>query len=169
MEEDQAVLRALYTPGHATDHFSMLMTPNDGASQSYLFSGDIIMGTPSTSVQEMKIYMDSLYSLRKEHFEHICLPHTADNEPHSIIVDGKTKLEAYIKYREDRDAAIVNALRQSTDKRLSLEELYDRIYGGRGLTGDLVRAAMNNLELHLDKLVKEARVIRDEAGFCAKL
>lgn len=51
--------------------------------------------------------MDSLYSLRGECFEHICLPHALDNEPHSILVDGKIKLEAYIKYREDRDKSII--------------------------------------------------------------
>jgi hypothetical protein len=51
----------------------------------------------------MKPYMETLYSLRKECFHHICLPHALDNEPQSIIVEGKPKLEAYIKYREDRD------------------------------------------------------------------
>lgn len=51
--------------------------------------------------------MDSLYSLRCECFEHICLPHALDNEPNSIVVDGKIKLEAYIKYREDRDKSII--------------------------------------------------------------
>ena len=108
--EDMMKMKALYTPGHATDHFSMLLTPDAPTTeQSYLFSGDIIMGTPSTSVQEMKTYMDTLYYLRKENFNHICLPHTADLNPQSIIVDGKTKLEDYIKYREDRDKAIVAA------------------------------------------------------------
>ncbi len=109
------------------------------------------MGTPSTSVQEMKTYMDTLYSLRKETFNHICLPHTADLSPQSIIVDGKSKLEDYIKYREDRDKAIVAAFKQ--DESLSLEELYDVIYGMRNLQGPIKMAAFNNLKLHLDKLV----------------
>jgi glyoxylase-like metal-dependent hydrolase (beta-lactamase superfamily II) len=53
LEEDKLNLKALYTPGHATDHFSMLLSHLPGhvdEKQSYLFSGDIIMGTPSTSV-----------------------------------------------------------------------------------------------------------------------
>jgi glyoxylase-like metal-dependent hydrolase (beta-lactamase superfamily II) len=52
LKEDNMIMKALYTPGHATDHFSMLLTPNDQTVEphSYLFSGDIIMGTPSTSV-----------------------------------------------------------------------------------------------------------------------
>jgi len=81
LEEDKMKMKALHTPGHASDHFSMLLTPVDAAKESYLFSGDIIMGTPSTSVQEMKTYMDTLYSLRKVDFNHICLPHTADLNP----------------------------------------------------------------------------------------
>jgi glyoxylase-like metal-dependent hydrolase (beta-lactamase superfamily II) len=48
--DDKMKIKALYTPGHATDHFSMLLTLENDELQSYLFSGDIIMGTPSTSV-----------------------------------------------------------------------------------------------------------------------
>ena len=48
--DDKMKIKALYTPGHATDHFSMLLTLENDEFQSYLFSGDIIMGTPSTSV-----------------------------------------------------------------------------------------------------------------------
>ena len=49
--DDKFTLKALYTPGHASDHFSMLMNPyTTSEEQTYLFSGDIILGTPSTSV-----------------------------------------------------------------------------------------------------------------------
>ena len=47
--------------------------------------------------------MDTLYRLRKEDFSHICLPHSVDLNPDSIIVPGKPKLEAYIHYREERE------------------------------------------------------------------
>jgi hypothetical protein len=47
--------------------------------------------------------MSSLYSLRKEEFSHICLPHSLDMNADSIIVKGKEKLEEYIKYREERE------------------------------------------------------------------
>lgn len=42
-------LRALYTPGHATDHISLLLN-SSRLQDNYLFSGDIILGTPSTYV-----------------------------------------------------------------------------------------------------------------------
>ncbi len=46
-------MKALYTPGHASDHISLLMKPmpdTDLPKEEILFSGDIILGTPSTSV-----------------------------------------------------------------------------------------------------------------------
>ena len=89
-------MRALYTPGHATDHMSLLLKQKTKPEETYLFSGDIILGTPSTSVQELHSYMQSLYSLRKEDFKHICLPHSVDLNPDSVVVHGKEKLEAYI-------------------------------------------------------------------------
>ena len=111
------------------------------------------MGTPNTSVQDLKSYMETLYSLRHECFSHICLPHTADLDPASIVVDGKPKLEDYIKYREDRDKAIVQFFQNH--KELTKDQLYDAIYGSRKLEGMIRLAAIKNLELHLDKLVKD--------------
>ena len=69
------------------------------------------------------------------------------------MVAGKEKLEAYIKYREDRDKAILLCFQKRDE--LTREELFDMIYGGRGLTGDLVVAARNNLDLHLAKLIHD--------------
>ena len=115
--DEEFKLRTLYTPGHTTDHVSLLLSPKHSPSplpsplpanlHSYLFSGDLILGTPSTSVQEMSSYMQSLYSLRHESFDHICLPHSVDMNPESIVVHGRDKLEAYIRYREEREQAIV--------------------------------------------------------------
>lgn len=109
--------------------------------------------------------MQTLYSLRHECFSHICLPHTADLDPASIMVDGKPKLEDYIKYREDRDKAIVECFH--VHKHLTKDQLYEAIYGGRKLEGRIKEAAIRNLELHLDKLIKEdtIRVNLDDFKF----
>lgn len=71
------------------------------------------------------------------------------------MVDGKPKLEDYIKYREDRDKIIVDSF---NGKQLSKDELYDIIYGSRGLEGRIKEAAIRNLELHLGKLAKEGLI-----------
>ncbi len=31
LEEDKMKMKALYTPSHATDHYSMLLQPNEGS------------------------------------------------------------------------------------------------------------------------------------------
>eukprot|EP00347_Sterkiella_histriomuscorum_P013976 403362637 len=162
--DDEFELKSLFTPGHASDHFSFLLSEknksidftkkaeNSKRNENYLFSGDIILGTPSTSVSELTDYMNSLYQLRKQDFSHICLPHSIDMNLDSVIVNGKDKLEEYIKYREDRDKAILSCF-QDGDK-ITKDELYSVIYGPRNLLGGLQIAAMNNLELHLNGLVK---------------
>ena len=118
------------------------------------------MGTPSTSVQDLQSYMKTLYSLRHECFSHICLPHTADLDPSSIVVDGKPKLEDYIKYREDRDKAIVDCFKKQS--LLTKDDIYEFIYGSRGLEGRIKEAAIRNLDLHLDKLLKEGLICLNE-------
>ena len=76
--------------------------------KNILFSGDIILGTPSTSVTDLPKYMDSLYKLKDENlnFSHICLPHSVtlnkDDMPGAVLVDGPEKLSEYIEYRESR-------------------------------------------------------------------
>ena len=99
-------LKSIYTPGHISDHMSFIYSGfND---QNILFSGDIILGTPSTSVTDLPQYMDTLYKLKDEklNFSHICLPHSVslnENEmPGAVLVDGPKKLSEYIEYRESR-------------------------------------------------------------------
>ena len=45
-------MRGMYTPGHTSDHFSFFLN-HDDFNETYLFSGDIILGTPSTHVQDL--------------------------------------------------------------------------------------------------------------------
>ena len=75
-------LTAIYTPGHISDHMSFLL--NDDV----LFSGDIILGSPSTAVEDLSVYMKTLKKLRKYKFNWICVPHstsldleTCDSDP----------------------------------------------------------------------------------------
>ncbi len=75
--------------------------------ESVLFSGDIILGTPSTVVEDLSVYMKTLRMLRdKFTFQWVCTTHSIsldeDLVPHTIMMDGPSKLAAYIKYREDR-------------------------------------------------------------------
>ena len=72
-----------------------------------LFSGDIILGSPSTVVEDLTVYMNTLFDLRDNYsFDWVCTTHSTSLEdaacPDSIMIEGPSKLEAYIKYRVDR-------------------------------------------------------------------
>ena len=71
----ELTLTAIYTPGHITDHMSFLLT---GCPHATLFSGDIILDSPSTVVSDFKVYMETLYKLREMKFDYICTTHSLD-------------------------------------------------------------------------------------------
>lgn len=151
-------LRSLETPGHISDHLSfMLETPKE----NILVSGDIILGGPSTKVEHMKTYMETLYRLRKENFDWVCVPHSLDFSPEGVCLPGKEKLEAYIKYREAYEHKLLSNVKDNMGA--SIDTLYEALYGDRNLDGVLRKAAYSNLQLQLDKLIAEKRVKQDEA------
>lgn len=57
-------MACIFTPGHITDHVSYLLKH---PQETILVSGDIILGGPSTVVQDLKVYMNTLYSLRDDY------------------------------------------------------------------------------------------------------
>ena len=78
---------------------------------SVLFSGDLILGSKSTFVSDLPVYMNSLKMLRDNpecHADYICVAHSEslrfEDGVETIIMDGPRKLDQYIKYREDRVA-----------------------------------------------------------------
>lgn len=104
-------MSAIYTPGHISDHMSFLLKHKGNDEQppeSVLFSGDIILGSPSTVVENLSEYMESLEKLRTRpdyKFDHICVPHSTHLDPEDptlVMMDGPQKLNEYIKYRQDR-------------------------------------------------------------------
>ena len=58
-------------------------------TESFLISGDIILGTPSAIINDLDIYLKNLKMLQKMEFNHILLPHSIGMETEQIIVDAK--------------------------------------------------------------------------------
>jgi hypothetical protein len=79
-------------------------------------------------------------------FDHILLPHSVGSEIDQIIVDARSKLKDYIDYRESRLAELLACFKPGQDTR-TRAQLYDVLYGSRGLNENLKLAAMNNLDL----------------------
>ena len=143
-------LRALVTPGHATDHVCFL---RDGAC----FAGDLILGEGSTIVPpeaqdgSLADYMDSLRKLQALEIELIYPGHGP------VITDPAAKIAEYIAHREEREARLVAALESGERSRLAL---LDRVWDD--VPAELRPAAAYAMQAHLEKLVAEGRLREQE-------
>jgi len=146
--EEHSGLRALATPGHATDHVCFLT--GDGVC----FSGDLVLGEGSTFVPpdggSLAAYMRSLRLLQAEQIELICPGHGP------WVTDPAAKLTEYVEHREMRERRLLAALeRGERSKQALLAEVWDDVH-------DEVRpAAALVMEAHLQKLAAEARLPGD--------
>ena len=84
--------------------FSIYAVPAQEKPETILFSGDIILGSPSTWVEDMSAYMKTLNKLKQIEYEFdlVAVPHSTRldyREPELVLMEGSPKLDAYIKYR----------------------------------------------------------------------
>ena len=97
-------LRALYTPGHASDHLCFLL--EDAAS---LFAGDNILGEGTAVIAppdgNMADYLATLRRLRGLHIDRIFPGHFRPLDGGRAVIDG------YLAHREQRREAVLAALR----------------------------------------------------------
>lgn len=93
-------VEALYTPGHAGDHYCFLLL-EEGA----LFSGDLILGRGSVTVRDMDAYLASLRALRQYGIRSILPGHW---DP---VDDAERKITEYIDHRLEREQQVLAALR----------------------------------------------------------
>lgn len=96
-------LRAMHTPGHASDHLCFYM---EGAAS--LFAGDCILGEGTAVIAppdgDMRAYMSSLRRLRSLHIDRIYPGHWKPLDGGAAVIDG------YIAHREARAAKILGAV-----------------------------------------------------------
>jgi len=100
-------LSVIETPGHKSDHLSFgLKIPKSDWHQfgeSILFPGDMILGSPSVSCDDMTQYMKDLKRVEEMGFDHAYLSHTMSLEEEAVVVDAKSKIRDYIEYREHKE------------------------------------------------------------------
>ena len=141
-----ATLRALFTPGHEVDHVCYYLKED-----RVLFTGDTILGASSARVSDLQSYMKSLELLT--HFKHdtICPAHG----PVVPAPRGSRLVRWYINHRQEREQQVVAALSKGlADPAAIARDIYPR-----NLQRSLRRAAEGNVQTHLEKLVKEGRVV----------
>jgi glyoxylase-like metal-dependent hydrolase (beta-lactamase superfamily II) len=150
-------LRAIDTPGHASNHVCYLL-PAEGL----LFSGDHILDgvTPVIAPPDgvMAQYLDSLRRLKSFALEAIAPGHGRVLERPLEVIDG------IIGHRERREAKVLSALAQRG--RASLDELLVPVYAD--VRRELHALARQSLEAHLIKLVQDGRCEREGESWLAR-
>ena len=112
-----ASLRALHTPGHASDHLSFVLIGTKS-----LFAGDNILGEGTAVIAppdgNMRDYLFSLYRLRGLELERIY-------PGHFKALDGGTAvIDEYLAHRAERRRSVLEAL----DSPRTVDEIVERVY-----------------------------------------
>ena len=136
-------LRAYFTPGHEDDHIAYYLS-----AERAVFSGDTILGNSSSSVRNLKQYMNSLEVLARLKPRILCPGHG------QIINNGSARVEWYIRHRTQREEQVLAALEAGA---ASVDEVVAAVYP-RNLRRNLRSAAARNVLTHLGKLIEEGRV-----------
>ncbi|HVC99560.1 MAG TPA: MBL fold metallo-hydrolase [Candidatus Dormibacteraeota bacterium] len=141
-------LKALFTPGHASDHLCFL-EEEDRA----VFTGDLVLGRGSTMIThpdgDMAAYLHSLERL-------IELNPTVLFPGHwDPVEEPMRKLTEYREHRLERERQVLRALAEGP---AGAPELTRRVYAAEVSGEELMRAAGMTLRAHLDKLVAEGRI-----------
>jgi glyoxylase-like metal-dependent hydrolase (beta-lactamase superfamily II) len=140
-------LRALHTPGHASNHLCYMLDGED-----VLFSGDHIMSGSTVVIAppdgDMATYLASLADVGKLDMSAIFPGHG------DVIADGKAKVEEYVTHRLAREAAIEAQLRAAPGP-LTVDALVAAIYVG--VRQELHPIAQFSVWAHLRKLTADGR------------
>ena len=145
-----ATLRPLFTPGHEEDHVCYFLRPD-----RVLFSGDNLLGNSSSSVRDLKLYMNSLGRMAKTRPQVVCPGHG------NTIIRGEERIQHQIAHRQIREAQVVAALSKGAN---TVDEIVTAVYP-RNLRKSLRSAAGRNVQTHLEKLRQEKRVQEQPASY----
>jgi glyoxylase-like metal-dependent hydrolase (beta-lactamase superfamily II) len=150
---DDLALRAIHTPGHASNHLCYLL---EGAGM--LFSGDhvmqgstVVIGPPDG---DMQVYLQSLARLQREPVTRIAPGHG------TVIEDAQSEVARLIAHRLQREAKVVERLRRAG--RATIDVLVASVYDD--VDARLHPVAKGSLLAHLLKLAADGRAARTDAA-----
>lgn len=143
---------ALYTPGHAPDHFALI-------AGGVCFTGDAVLGEGSVFVAPdpgaLAGYLDGLARLAGRELDVLCPGHGPP------IWTPRERIAQYIEHRLERERLLVAALDGGCR---STEELLDAAWFD--VPDQLRPLATVTLAAHLDKLAEEGRLPEGVARAC---
>jgi glyoxylase-like metal-dependent hydrolase (beta-lactamase superfamily II) len=144
LEGTEFRLRALHTPGHASNHLCFLLE-----SEQLLFSGDHIMNGSTVVIRppdgDMAVYLAQLERLRELRLKAIAPGHGA------VIDDPAAKIEEYVTHRRAREAKVLERLRSAGPSRV--KDLTPSVYDD--VPQEKHWIAESSLWAHLRKLVDD--------------
>jgi glyoxylase-like metal-dependent hydrolase (beta-lactamase superfamily II) len=136
-----ATLRALHTPGHASNHVCFLLE-----RQGWLFTGDHLMSGSTVVILppdgSMGQYLDSLRALSRLPLDCLLPGHGP------VMPDALREIERVIAHRLQREAKVVAALQAAGPR--ALDALVPEVYADTPVA--LHRLASHSLLAHLLKL-----------------
>jgi len=149
-ESKPARLRAIHTPGHASNHVCYLLEES-----RLLFSGDHVLDGVTPVILppdgDMAAYIESLERLKTYRPEAIAPGHGR------VLTDAIGSIDYVIAHRAKREAKVLAVLGEMGQG--TLDELLPKVYSD--VKPQLLRIARLSLEAHLIKLVREGRAGRD--------
>lgn len=150
LESDSFRLKAIYTPGHASNHWCYLLE-----DEQLLFTGDHIMEGSTVVISppdgDMKHYIESLEKLKSEDLNHIAPGHG------DLISNPQDVVEGTIQHRLMRETKTLEKL--SAIQPANLDELVKDVYDEVPIF--LHSLAKLSLTAHLNKLLVEGKVSVD--------
>lgn len=157
VEVDGLVLRAVRTPGHASNHVCFYLE-----STGMLFSGDHIVQGSTVVIWppdgSMRAYIESLHRLA-------ALKSAVLAPGHGYLLgEPRMQAERLVRHRLARESKVRLAL-QAAGGRASLKTLLSHVYDD--VPAALHPVAQHSLQAHLDKLIEDAEV--SCSGDCYRL
>jgi glyoxylase-like metal-dependent hydrolase (beta-lactamase superfamily II) len=150
IEATEFRLKAVHTPGHASNHLCYLLE-----EERMLFSGDHIMQGSTVVIAppdgDMAAYLDSLARVRALRLRSIAPGHGY------LIDDPNAAIDEYIAHRLEREQQVLAAV-PSGDH--TTAEIVTRLYVD--LIDELVPRARQSVHAHLRKLAAEGRVTAND-------
>lgn len=147
-------LRALHTPGHASNHLCFLLEDT-----RMLFAGDHVMQGSTVIINppdgDMRAYLDSLDALLSRDIAIIAPGHGY------LIGSPHREIRRIIRHRLAREAKVVEAVARHSG--VTLRELVPEVYADT--PARMHAAAARSLLAHLNKLVAEGRVWESEGRY----
>lgn len=116
-----ATIRAVHAPGHSADHMCFILEEEDA-----MFTGDNVLGTGSSAVEDLGIFMNSLQKMYDQNCPKGYPAHGATIENLPL----KIKRELKSKFRRERQIMkSLQRVRDRGEKSTTVSDIVNDIYG----------------------------------------